>query len=146
MKDEEIVETIYRSNMEDNNIRKEELVKGFKIKHRMKRKGGEGKGVRLLENLLVECTCPRYGHVAKYCKDTEPTCGHCSGKHSTRECKEGKERMRCCNCEREGRGGEGHTIRGLGLRCLYGTWNIKQSCKAKEGITRTGNSRTSGLS
>ncbi|KAI0995171.1 hypothetical protein K3495_g13010, partial [Podosphaera aphanis] len=45
----------------------------------------------------MQCfNCQKYGHIAKMCT-AEAKCGHCAGKHNTRECS-GKQEVRCRNC------------------------------------------------
>lgn len=44
--------------------------------------------------------CQRWGHVQSACTDKDSTCGHCAGKHPTRECKSTTEEQTCCpNCK-----------------------------------------------
>ncbi|XP_063635996.1 uncharacterized protein LOC134806602 [Cydia splendana] len=52
--------------------------------------------------LLTRCyLCHLYGHSAKYCKDTEPTCGHCgSSGHGFKECPKQAEPAKCATCLR----------------------------------------------
>lgn len=52
--------------------------------------------------LLTRCyKCQQYGHSAKYCRDTDPTCGHCGGVgHSIKECPKRSEEAKCATCLR----------------------------------------------
>ncbi|XP_063629160.1 uncharacterized protein LOC134800606 [Cydia splendana] len=51
--------------------------------------------------LLTLCYfCQQYGHSAKFCRDTEPTCGHCgSSGHSSKKCAR-SEASKCATCQR----------------------------------------------
>ena len=47
---------------------------------------------------VVQCyNCYRFGHVAKFCKDSHHTCRHCSGKHSDDKCRSDNP-LKCRNC------------------------------------------------
>ncbi|XP_063368170.1 uncharacterized protein LOC134656541 [Cydia amplana] len=52
--------------------------------------------------LLTRCYfCHLYGHSAKYCRDTAPTCGHCgSSGHSIKECTKQGDPPKCATCQR----------------------------------------------
>lgn len=48
--------------------------------------------------------CQSFGHVAKHCKASEDTCGHCAGNgHSQKSCPKIKEDPKCVNCKRAGK-------------------------------------------
>ncbi|XP_023235513.1 uncharacterized protein LOC111634911 [Centruroides sculpturatus] len=48
--------------------------------------------------------CQSYGHVAKYCKDEEDTCSHCTDRgHKYSECPKRKEPAQCAACKRVGK-------------------------------------------
>lgn len=44
--------------------------------------------------------CQMYGHVAKFCKEKDPACGHCAGPHETRECPKKDEQAVCTVCKK----------------------------------------------
>lgn len=50
--------------------------------------------------IVTRCyKCHQYGHSAKYCRDPDSTCGHCSGKgHSIKECPNQSEPPKCATC------------------------------------------------
>lgn len=52
--------------------------------------------------LVTRCyNCQQYGHSAKFCRDSDPTCGHCgSGGHSIKECPARAEPAKCATCMR----------------------------------------------
>lgn len=52
--------------------------------------------------LVTRCyKCQQYGHSAKFCRDTESTCGHCgSTGHSIKECSKPAESAKCATCVR----------------------------------------------
>lgn len=57
------------------------------------------KNCKIYEQLeLLHCgKCQKYGHVKKFCKSEEFTCGNCASNHQTTECKD-REKLKCINC------------------------------------------------
>lgn len=50
---------------------------------------------------IIQCyKCLSFGHYAADC-NSEPLCGHCSGKHELRACKNKKSVSKCANCVRD---------------------------------------------
>ncbi|XP_023238589.1 uncharacterized protein LOC111637342 [Centruroides sculpturatus] len=61
---------------------------------------------------ILQCfRCLRYGHSTKNCSKTTPTCSHCSGEHSYRECKNLESSPICCNCKHSKDGCFNHNAR-----------------------------------
>ncbi|KAI5635836.1 hypothetical protein NE865_11438 [Phthorimaea operculella] len=52
--------------------------------------------------LVTRCyKCQQYGHSAKFCKDANPTCGHCGTTgHSIKECTKKNQPEKCATCQR----------------------------------------------
>jgi hypothetical protein len=44
--------------------------------------------------------CQRFGHIAKYCREQETTCGLCAEHHETRQCLKQESDHKCINCVR----------------------------------------------
>ena len=50
---------------------------------------------------IIQCyNCLRFGHVAKLCKQSYPTCKNCGGSHPSTSCQ--YRRPHCCNCDQDG--------------------------------------------
>lgn len=50
---------------------------------------------------IIQCyRCVSSGHIAAEC-DSEPLCGHCSGSHELRTCKNRRGAPKCANCVRD---------------------------------------------
>lgn len=48
--------------------------------------------------------CQAFGHIAKHCKATTETCGHCTDNgHSQKNCPNSKKEPQCVNCKRAGK-------------------------------------------
>lgn len=52
--------------------------------------------------LVTRCyKCQQYGHAAKFCKNTAPTCGHCGEEgHAIQDCTKKAETPKCATCLR----------------------------------------------
>lgn len=52
--------------------------------------------------IVTRCyKCQQYGHSAKYCRDTDSTCGHCGCMgHTIKECSKLQEPPKCASCQR----------------------------------------------
>lgn len=52
--------------------------------------------------IVTRCyKCQQYGHSAKYCRDTESTCGHCGCVgHTIKDCSKLQEPPKCASCQR----------------------------------------------
>lgn len=52
--------------------------------------------------LVTRCfKCQQYGHAAKSCRETTPTCGHCGEMgHSIKECPKKQDNSKCATCVR----------------------------------------------
>jgi hypothetical protein len=44
-------------------------------------------------------SCYRYGHIAKYCKQSSQICYHCTGSHRYEVCDQKQQQPKCCNCQ-----------------------------------------------
>ncbi|XP_023210033.1 uncharacterized protein LOC111612967 [Centruroides sculpturatus] len=61
---------------------------------------------------VLQCLhCCRFGHLSSSCSQEDPTCSHCSGNHSFRDCTNKDKPAICCNCKHEGSSVSGHNAR-----------------------------------
>ena len=44
-------------------------------------------------------SCHRFGHIARYCKQSHPNCSHCTGSHCYDVCDQKQQQPKCCNCQ-----------------------------------------------
>jgi hypothetical protein len=60
---------------------------------------------------IIRCYhCNGFGHIAKECKQTAISCGHCGQQHNTKDCTADRNSTHCTNCDRHNKAKNQKTI------------------------------------
>lgn len=130
MMESEVLKCIYEQNLADKlpNLSQESFLSSVKLSHKSGKKDAETcnyiievpatirKALIVQDRVFINWTscpirdftlvtrcynCQQYGHAAKSCRDTTPTCGHCGGSgHSIKECTKKSAAPKCASCFR----------------------------------------------
>ncbi|XP_026331164.1 uncharacterized protein LOC113238556 [Hyposmocoma kahamanoa] len=108
--DKDLLECLYEQNISDKHpsLTRNTLESSIKLSHKSGKKNEPTFFINWTScpvrdyTIVTRCyKCQQYGHSAKFCRDTESTCGHCGCTgHSIKECSKHAEPAKCATCIR----------------------------------------------